>query len=92
MSPAFMTPVFSNNMPIMGQPANGDKFWYLERRYSDRSGWDEITVEAQTAADEDANAMHIEVNRLHLDGEEAGVAVSEVDTSESDSDYENECI
>ena len=41
-----------------------------------------------------ANAMHIEVNRLHLDGEEAGVAVTEVDTSDSDSDsdYENEYI
>jgi hypothetical protein len=29
-------------MPIMGQPNVHDRFYYIERRYFDRSGWNEL--------------------------------------------------
>jgi len=28
--------------PIMGQPNVHDRFYYIERRYFDRSGWNEL--------------------------------------------------
>ena len=31
-------------MPIMGQPDKDDRFYYLEKRYFDRSGWNELST------------------------------------------------
>jgi hypothetical protein len=33
-----------HQMPIMGEPHINDRFYYIEKRYFDRSGWDELTL------------------------------------------------
>ena len=37
-------------MPTIGQPSIHDRFYYIERRYFDRSGWNE-SVHHQIAGD-----------------------------------------
>ena len=41
--PAFITPVFSsdNTLPNSSKPVRGDKFWYVDRSYFDRAGWED---------------------------------------------------
>jgi hypothetical protein len=39
-----------HKMPTMGQPSIHDRFYYIERRYFDRSGWNE-SVHHQIARD-----------------------------------------
>ena len=41
--PAFITPVFSSNntLPNSSKPVRGDKFWYFDRSYFDRAGWED---------------------------------------------------
>ena len=40
---AFITPVFSsdNTLPNSSKPVRGDKFWYVDRSYFDRAGWED---------------------------------------------------
>ena len=41
--PAFITPVFSsdNTLPNSSKPVRKDKFWYVDRAYFDRAGWED---------------------------------------------------
>ena len=90
---AFMQAVCSNNMPICGHPSRNDKYWHMEHQYSDRSGWDDITVAAGTiAADQEANEIVIEVNFVQGEGEEIrGAALIDVDSnSDGDEDSQND--
>jgi hypothetical protein len=50
VTPAFVQSVFCKKkpLPICANPKWTDRFWYMERRYSDRGGWDDITIGDQT--------------------------------------------
>ena len=39
-----MTPVFSitNEFPSCKHPSVNDRFWYIDRKFSDRAGWDDV--------------------------------------------------
>ena len=41
--PAFITPVFSsdNTLPNSSKPVRRDKFWYADRAFFDRAGWED---------------------------------------------------
>ncbi len=43
-SVAFITPVMSTkrNSPDYNNPLQSDLFWYMDRKFCDRAGWDEI--------------------------------------------------
>jgi hypothetical protein len=86
VSSAFMVPVCSNNMPTCGHPSRNDKYWHMEHQYSDRAGWDDITVAAGIiAADQDANEIDIEVN---FEGNEDGDGDVNGEDVDSNSDGE----
>jgi hypothetical protein len=50
VTPAFVQSVFCKKkpLPICAKPKWTDRFWYMERRYPDRGGWDDITIGDQT--------------------------------------------
>jgi hypothetical protein len=38
------TPGKTIGTPILGSPSRNDKFWYVDRKFFDRSGWNELEV------------------------------------------------
>ena len=46
--------------PITGKPSFNDKFWYVDRKFFDRSGWEELKVHNSG----DNNSNEINVNNI----------------------------
>jgi hypothetical protein len=49
IGPAFIQHVFSKNSSLSkcGHPDKKDRFWYMEHRYADRTGWEDISQHAR---------------------------------------------
>ena len=52
IGPAFVNPVYdkNNSVPSPKIPKWSDQFWYLERTFCDRNGWDETQIAANLDA------------------------------------------
>ena len=61
ISPAFIVPAFAGSMqPSPSNPKLTDKFWYMDRKFCDRAGWDNIN-------DIDDNSPMLRLDRAHMD-------------------------
>ena len=53
ISTAFVVPMSIENKakPVCGHPKYTDQFWYLESKFFDRSGWNDINIQAMHTND-----------------------------------------
>jgi hypothetical protein len=98
IGPAFMPPVISKTLPSprSQHPRPTDRFWYVDRKYCDRAGWDDIQKDEQTAPtthnEEEGNLLHIDIPDLHdIDINDPGIYVDNTDDEdEEQEDYNDE--
>ena len=89
VSPAFVHPVFCEHSPLptCRYPDWKDRFWYMERRYTDCAGWDDVTIGQETRIREE------EVDITLPEGEGEGMGYTIIDSSsdeEEEEDSEND--
>jgi hypothetical protein len=91
-SPAFLTPVFNynNQLPQCKNLTRQDKFWYIDRKFFDRAGWDDInTVNINSNIDFNDYEINLPENSIH-----GNILIDNVDdnstvtSSNSDNSYE----
>jgi hypothetical protein len=105
MGPAFMPPVISKTRPspISRHPRPTDRFWFVDRKYCDRAGWDNIQnseLIVNTGTNED-DSLYIAVPNLsEIDIDDPDIYVDDSDddedevssSSSSSGDDEEECV
>jgi len=79
-------------IPVMGQPDKDDRFYYIEKRYFDRSGWSELSVVGGDTDELNAYIMENYIGTLpsNKDEEDIEEDEDEEDEDEEDEDEENE--
>ena len=51
--------------PTCGHPKYSDQFWYVDRKFFDRSGWDDINLQAAPTIDNVRDLDPILLNELY---------------------------
>jgi hypothetical protein len=86
--PAYITPVFRSDerIPNCERPSRGDNFWFIDRTFFDRAGWDDIhTINIET----NINLHDYEIV-LPDDDANGNIELDDVDINSSDSDYNSD--
>jgi hypothetical protein len=85
--PAFITPVFSSdiNLPNCSKPSRSDKFWFIDRIYFDRAGWED-PQESRVVDNIDYNEYEIVVPNNINDG---NIDLYNVDDNSDNDDSSN---
>ena len=67
ISTAFVVPMSLENKPkpTCGHPKYSDQFWYVDRKFFDRSGWDDINLQAAPTMDDVRYSNPILLNELY---------------------------
>jgi hypothetical protein len=95
IGPAFMPPVISKTRPLptSQNPRPTDRFWYVDRKYCDRAGWDDIQKDEDTAPthnEEDTDLLHIDIPDLHdIDIHDPGIYVDNTDDEDDEEEHED---
>ena len=67
ISTAFVVPMFIENKPkpLCSHPKYSDQFWYIDRKFFDRSGWDNINLQDINSNDNVRDLDPILLNELY---------------------------
>ena len=91
ISPAWITPVFSlNHTTILGKRNDSmDRFWYLDRKYCDRAGWEDTFVHpyAIQQVQNEYIPNIVVIAPVDVDEEE-----EDIDDEDADEDIDNDYI
>ena len=78
------------NMPVMGEPTVNDRFFYIKRRFFDRSGWNQLYTNNQLDAFQNLG-NYLTVNTIKSSSSTsitASYPTMEIDENEDDEDDE----
>ena len=58
-------PIENKAKPICGHPKYSDQFWYVDRKFFDRTGWDDINTQAAPTLNDIRDLDPILLNELY---------------------------
>jgi len=76
IGPAFMTPVFQLRnalLPAPNRPHQDDRFWYINRKFCDRAGWDDVNIVDIDLAIPAVEELHINIPDEYDDAHDVDV-------------------